>query len=60
MRQLCATFCVTSSLALGDSDPSSRFHLQTLSFSKPLVIEGPIRDTTSISLVVVAGMMCEE
>jgi hypothetical protein len=43
MRQLLATLCVTSSLALGGSNPSSGFHLQTLSFSRlPKPSRGPL------------------
>jgi hypothetical protein len=40
MRQLLATLYVTLSLALCGSDPSSRFHLQTLSFDRPLNSHG--------------------
>jgi hypothetical protein len=36
MRQLLATLCVASSLTLGSFDPTSRFHLLTLSFGKPI------------------------
>jgi hypothetical protein len=36
MHQLLATICVDSSLALGGSDPTSGFRLQTLSFDRPL------------------------
>jgi hypothetical protein len=36
MCQLLATPCVALSLALGGSDPSSVFHLRTLSFGRPL------------------------
>jgi hypothetical protein len=63
MHQLLTTLCVTSSLALvtlGSSDPASGFDLQTLSFSRPPAIEGLVGDTTSISLVVATGAMCEE
>jgi hypothetical protein len=38
MRQLLSTLCVASSLALfalGGSDPTGEFRLQTLSFGKP-------------------------
>jgi hypothetical protein len=45
MRQLLATPCVTSSIALvalGGSDPSSGFYLRTLGFRRPPAIEGPI------------------
>jgi hypothetical protein len=58
MRQLLATLCVDSSLglvALGGSDPTSGFHLRTLSFNKP-----PSQVVTSVSLVVAASVMCEE
>jgi hypothetical protein len=51
MHQPLAILCVTSSLALvtlGSADPSSGFHLQTLSFSRPPpAIEGPIGDMAS-------------
>jgi hypothetical protein len=43
MHQLLATLCVASSLALvalGGSGPSSEFHLQTLSFGRPLDSQG--------------------
>jgi hypothetical protein len=60
MCQLLATLCVASSLALGSSNPYSGFCLQTLSFSRPLAIEGAIGDMTFVSLIVVASAMCEE
>jgi hypothetical protein len=63
MRQLLATICVASSLtlvALDSSDPSNGFLLRTLSFSKPSTIEGPIGDTTSVSLAGAVGAICEE
>jgi hypothetical protein len=63
MRQLLATLCVTLYLtlvALGSIDPSSGFHLRTLSFGKPHDNRGPVGDTTSISCDVVAGTMCEK
>jgi hypothetical protein len=56
MRQLLATHCVASSLALvalGGSNPSSGFGLRTLSF-------GTVGDMTSVSCAVIAGVMCEE
>jgi hypothetical protein len=61
MRQLLATLCVASSLTLGGSDLSTEFRLRTLRFSRqPLAIEGPVGDTTSISLAVAACTMSEE
>jgi hypothetical protein len=63
MRQLLATLCVTSSLALvtlGGSNSAFGFRLRTMSFNRPPAIRGPVGDTTSVSHVVVAGAMCEE
>jgi hypothetical protein len=53
------SLCVTSSLALGGSDPTSRFHLRTLSIAGPLVIMGPILDMVVISHDV-EGASCGE
>jgi hypothetical protein len=55
MRQLLVTLCVASSLALvalGGSDPSSGFRLQSLSFSMPPAIEGPVGDMALYPLLV--------
>jgi hypothetical protein len=60
-RQLLATPYVALSLALScGSYLSNWFHLQTVNFSRPPAIEGPVGDTTIASLIVVAGVMCEE
>jgi hypothetical protein len=60
MHQPLAILCVTSSLALvtlGSADPSSGFHLQTLSFSRPpQPLRGPLGIWLPISLVVAAGV----
>jgi hypothetical protein len=57
-----ATLCVTSSLtlvALGGSDPSVGFCLETLSFTSPLAIMGHVLDMVVISCDV-EGTSCEE
>jgi hypothetical protein len=62
MCQLLATSCVDLSLALfalGGSNPSGGFRLQTLSIGRPTVIVWPILDTVVISLSA-EGMICEE
>jgi hypothetical protein len=63
MRQLLATICVALSLtlvALDNSDPSNGFLLRSLSFIMIPTIEGPIGDTTYVSLVGTVGAICEE
>jgi hypothetical protein len=63
MRQLLATICVALSLtlvALDNSDPSNGFLLRSLSFIRLPTIEGPIGDTTYVSLVGTVGAICEE
>jgi hypothetical protein len=60
--QLLATLCVAMSLVLfaqGSTDLTGGFCLQTLSYSKPTAIMGPILDTVIISCSVV-GTSCEE
>jgi hypothetical protein len=60
--QLLATLCVSLSLtlfAMGSGDPTGRFYLRTLSFSRPMTIMGPILDTVVVSRVV-ERMICEE
>jgi hypothetical protein len=62
MCQLLATPCVASShalVALGSSNPTSGFHLSTLSIGRPTTIVRPILDIVSISLGV-EGVVCEE
>jgi hypothetical protein len=52
MCQLWVTLCVSSSLALvalGGSDPTGGFHLQTLSFGRPHGNHGTIFDTFAVS-----------
>jgi hypothetical protein len=52
MCQLLATLCVTSSLALfalGGPDPTSKFHLRTLSYHRPTTIVGPVLHAVVIS-----------
>jgi hypothetical protein len=63
MCQLLVTLYVALCLALldlGGSDPTSVFCLRTVSFGRPLRIEGPVGDMTSISHAIIAGVMCEE
>jgi hypothetical protein len=51
--QLLATLCVALSLtlfALGGVDPTEGFYIQTLSFSRVMIIVGPILDTVVASL----------
>jgi hypothetical protein len=62
MHQMLATLCVTSSLALvalGGRDPTSGFHLETLSVAGPSAIARPILDTLVVSHDV-EGTSCEE
>jgi hypothetical protein len=59
MRQLLATICVASSLALvalGGSDPIDGFRIGTLSFGRPLDNRGPILDTIVVSRDVEGGV----
>jgi hypothetical protein len=52
MRQLLATLCVASSLALvalGGSNLTGWFHLRTLSFGRPHGNHGPVLDMVAIS-----------
>jgi hypothetical protein len=63
MRQLLATLCVILSLtliALGISDLTSRFHLRTLSFGRPLGNYGTYLGYELRIRAVVAGAICEE
>jgi hypothetical protein len=60
--QLLATLCVAFSLALfalGGTDLTGGFCLQTLRFIRPMVIVGPILDTVVIYCAI-EDMICEE
>jgi hypothetical protein len=62
MRQLLATYCVASSLALftrGGTDSAGEFCLQTLSYCRTMAIMGPILDTVVVSHDVVVAL-CKE
>jgi hypothetical protein len=52
MCQMLATLCVALSLALvalGGSDPTSRFHFKTLRVAGPLTIMGHVFNTVDVS-----------
>jgi hypothetical protein len=60
--QLLATLYVTLSLTLfplGGANPTGRFCLHTVSFSKPIAIMGSVLDMVLISHAV-EGVICEE
>jgi hypothetical protein len=62
LRQLLATLCVASSLALftwGGADPTGGFCIRTLSYSRPMANMGPILDMVAVSHDL-AGASCEE
>jgi hypothetical protein len=62
MRQILATLCVASSLALvalGGSVPTGGFHLRTISIAGPSTIMGHVLDTVVVSHDV-EGTSCEE
>jgi hypothetical protein len=61
VRQLLATLYVALSLtlfALGGANPTGGFGLITLSYSRPMIIVGPILNTVVVSCIVV-GTLCE-
>jgi hypothetical protein len=62
VHQLLATLCVILSLtlfALDGTDPTGRFCLRTMSYSRATTIVEPILDTVVVSCAVV-GTSCEE
>jgi hypothetical protein len=62
MRQMLATLCVTSSLALvapSGYDPTGGFHFGILSIAGPLAIVGLVMDTIAISHDL-EGVSCDD